>query len=95
MRSRYSAFVKRDASYLLKTWSENTKPNSLELEDTHWIGLKIKSTSAGLANDTEGWVKFIARFKIDGKAHKLEEHSYFCREHGNWVYVNATDQAPR
>lgn len=91
MRSRYSAFVKLNASYLLRTWSARTKPQSLKLEHTQWIGLKVKSTSAGLIDDSEGWVRFIARFKVEGKAHRLEEHSYFCRENGDWVYVNAVE----
>jgi SEC-C motif-containing protein len=45
----------------------------------------------GRAEDQEGWVKFIARYKIAGKAHRLEEHSYFKREMGNWKYVAAED----
>jgi uncharacterized protein YchJ len=39
--------------------------------------------------DQKGWVKFIARYKIAGKAYRLEEHSYFARELDHWRYVTA------
>ena len=91
MRSRYCAYVLKDESYLLKTWHPDTRPSTLHLDDSpnHWIGLKIKATTSGQASDTTGTVHFIARFKINGKAYKLEENSQFKKIDGQWLYVNA------
>lgn len=90
MRSRYSAFVIKDKHYLLKSWHSTTKPNTIEFDtETKWLGLKIISTDMGQETDQRGWVKFIARYKIAGQAHRLEEHSYFTRESEHWRYVSA------
>jgi len=90
MRSRYTAFVLEDETYLLSSWHTTTKPNTIEFDmETKWLGLKIVSTKMGQETDQNGWVNFIARYKISGKAHRLEEHSYFTRESGYWRYVSA------
>jgi len=90
MRSRYTAFVLEDEQYLLSSWHTTTKPSSIDFNTaTKWLGLKIISTKMGQDIDKEGWVKFIARYKVAGKAHRLEEHSYFTRELEHWKYVNA------
>ena len=91
MRSRYSAYVKLDEDYLLKTWHASTRPKSLDLEPTNWIGLKIKSKKGGSNEETCGWVEFVARYKINGKAFRMEELSYFQKEDGVWYYVNAAN----
>jgi SEC-C motif-containing protein len=89
MRSRYSAFVVRAADYLLATWHPTTRPSRVRFDDKqHWLGLRIKSTSSGTTGDTEGTVEFIARYKIDGKAHRLHELSNFRCESGCWYYVD-------
>ena len=90
MRSRYSAFVLENAEYLRHTWSEQHAPEVLEFDpQTKWLGLKIKSTKKGAESDNEGWVHFVARYKIDGKAHRIDENSYFLKVGGRWVYHSA------
>ena len=91
MRSRYSAYVLGNEDYLLKTWHETTRPQSLELDKdnvTKWNGLAIRSTEKGTEQDDHGVVEFIARYKINGKAHHLHEISRFNKEHGQWFYVD-------
>ena len=88
MRSRYTAFNLLDESYLLETWHSSTRPKSLGLsqqDKTQWTGLRVlnHSTEGDTAN-----VEFIARFKINGKAHKLHENSRFIKEQGRWFYVD-------
>ena len=89
MRSRYTAYVNKDTDYLLKTWHPDHRPYKLSLDDfaNQWIGLKVKSTQQGSKQDTTGKVHFVARFKINGKAHKLEENSTFEKIDGQWLYV--------
>ena len=90
MRSRYSAYVIEDEAYLLSSWHISTRPDHIDF-DTHskWLGLKIISSSKGLIDDKEGWVKFVARFKVAGKAQRLAEHSYFTRVSSHWQYLSA------
>ncbi|MCU7938834.1 MAG: SEC-C domain-containing protein [gamma proteobacterium symbiont of Bathyaustriella thionipta] len=89
MRSRYCAFVLKDMDYILNSWHPDFRPNRVELSgsDNHWIGLKIKSAQRGQKDDVTGKVHFIARFKINGKAHKLEENSFFEKINSRWCYV--------
>lgn len=92
MRSRYSAFVKELPEYLLASWHSVHRPSELSFTpEAKWLGLKIKGTRDGQQNDNEGWVNFVARFKVAGKAEKIVESSYFCREDGKWVYHSAVD----
>jgi SEC-C motif domain protein len=87
MRSRYSAYVIGDADYLLATWHPATRPNALDLDDARrWLGLTIKARDHGTEQDVEGHVEFVARFKIDGRGHRLHERSRFVREQGLWFY---------
>ncbi|MEM7079661.1 MAG: YchJ family metal-binding protein [Pseudomonadota bacterium] len=88
MRSRYSAFVLADADYLLATWHPRTRPSRVTFDPKQrWLGLQIKSVLAGGSGDQTGEVEFLARFKIDGKAHRLHERSAFEREAGRWFYT--------
>lgn len=59
MKSRYSAFVKGRADYLLKTWHESTRPHELDLsEPVKWMGLEIVSSETAGDHAT---VSFVAR----------------------------------
>lgn len=87
MRSRYSAFVEQDKDYLLASWHPEQRPQELDFDpQQQWIGLKIVRTEAGQADDDTGVVEFIARYKLQGKAYRLEEVSQFERVDGAWVY---------
>lgn len=89
MRSRYCAYVFNNREYLLNTWHPDHRPTTLNLEDSNnqWIGLKIISTHLGKQQDNSGQVHFVARYKINGKAHKLEENSTFEKINGRWFYL--------
>ena len=91
MRSRYSAYVVGDESYLLRTWHSITRPEALGLEQdmaTKWIGLDIKATEQGTEQDEQGMVEFVARYKVNGKAERLHEVSQFRKEKGKWFYLD-------
>lgn len=88
MRSRYTAFVEGREDYLQATWAAETRPESLTLDpDRRWLGLDIRATEAGEAEDAEGWVEFVARSRVQGQGVRLHERSRFRREAGRWVYV--------
>lgn len=91
MRSRFTAYVRDDHPYLLRTWESEHRPKAKELEGEtgiHWTGLKILRTEAGGPDDQEGVVEFIANFQASGTAQSLHEVSTFVREDGQWVYVD-------
>ncbi|MEK7990789.1 MAG: YchJ family protein [Thiotrichaceae bacterium] len=90
MRSRYTAFVFELKDYLLVTWHSSTRPKQLQFEpNTIWLGLKVKACEAGLQDDNQGMVSFVARYKIQGKAHRLIENSRFIKQQEQWFYVDA------
>ncbi len=91
MRSRYTAFTLLDENYLRLTWHPDTCPQTIHLnENTTWLELSIKKTTAGRADDNEGTVEFVARNKINGKAQRLHEHSRFVRIDNHWLYVDGS-----
>ncbi|RMI44087.1 hypothetical protein EBO15_14310 [Actinomadura harenae] len=94
MRSRYSAFVKLDAGYLLRSWHPATRPEGLEFEPgLRWEGLEIVRTVDGAVGDTRGVVEFRARYVQDGEPGELHEVSRFVRHDDAWVYVSGRIQA--
>jgi SEC-C motif-containing protein len=87
MRSRYSAFVREQASYLLATWHSSTRPASLDFEaGAKWLGLEVRQHQVTGANTAE--VAFVARYRVQGQAVRLHERSRFVREDGRWFYVD-------
>ena len=82
MRSRYSAFVRRDEGYLLATWHPSTRPAGVDRWQT-WVKLEVLTTAAGGLLDQEGLVEFVATHE----AGSLQELSRFARDAGRWTYV--------
>ncbi len=89
MRSRFSAFARGDAAYLLASWHPSTRPASLDLDDgTVWRRLQIVDTVAGGVDDETGVVEFRASFRTTEGAGLLHERSRFARVDRRWVYVD-------
>ncbi|TWI13401.1 YchJ family protein [Aerolutibacter ruishenii] len=90
MRSRYSAFVRADADYLLASWHPSTRPASVDMDDaaaTRWLGLEVRQHTPLDADHAT--VEFIARCKVGGApAVRLHELSRFVREDGRWYYMD-------
>jgi SEC-C motif domain protein len=88
MRSRYSAFVLRNESYLLATWHSRTRPRSVPFDsDQKWLGREIVDARVTGAETSE--VEFIARYRVGGRsAARHHERSRFVLEGGRWFYVD-------
>jgi SEC-C motif domain protein len=89
MRSRYTAYVLLREDYLLATWHPDTRPATLSLREEpqpQWVGLTIKRHAQ--QDDAHATVEFLARYKINGRVHRLHEVSRFVRENGHWQYVD-------
>jgi len=85
MRSRYSAYVNSDTSYLLlSTVKENQYEEDAQLikefsSQVEWLGLKILNTK----NDT---VEFKAYYRESEAIKVLHEKSNFVLENETWKY---------
>ena len=87
MRSRYSAFVRENAAYLLATWHPGRRPAELTFEPaTKWLGLEVRSVRS--VDDAHAEVEFVARSRTAGRAHRLHERSRFVCEDGRWYYLD-------
>ena len=91
MRSRYTAFVKERRDYLLATWHASQRPAQLDFEHgAKWLGLSIRREAQ--TGPDQAQVEFVARYRVAGRAVRLQEHSRFVREGGRWYYLDG-DQA--
>jgi len=94
MRSRYSAFVNTDITYLLHTRHSSTQSldNSQLLQqscqETTWTGLLIHQCHQGQRNDTQGTVTFSAHYIENSKPGVLTETSRFVKEEQQWYYLD-------
>ena len=90
MRSRYTAYVLGNTAYLRATWAETTCPRDLETSAdpaTRWLGLQVKRHTPVDADHAE--VEFVARYKLGGRAFRLQETSRFERDAaGLWRYID-------
>lgn len=89
MRSRYCAYVLDLGDYLLHTWHPRTRPAAIDPQPPglRWLGLEVRAHR--VLDDAHAEVEFVARSKLDGRAHRLRELSRFERVDGRWCYVDA------
>ena len=96
MRSRYSAFAKRLASYLIETThvdnpaylanKETWEKQVLEFcTKTEFLGLKIEEVLEGEASS---FITFHAHLSQAGKEFFLIEKSHFIKDQDQWLYYS-------
>jgi len=91
MRSRYTAFVRQQAGYLLATWHPAHRPATLDFDPgAKWLGLQVRSHRVTGPDTAE--VEFVARHRAAGRAVRLHERSRFVREPvrgvARWLYLD-------
>ena len=88
MRSRYTAFVREQADYLLATWQTSKRPSRVSFDvGVKWLGLEVRDHQ--VIDDGHAEVEFVARLREpSGRAVRLHERSRFVREEGRWYYVD-------
>ncbi|MEN9359122.1 MAG: hypothetical protein RL095_657 [Verrucomicrobiota bacterium] len=95
MRSRYTAYTRADAQYLIATLHPSQRSADDEANILAWAhgsrftGLSVLKTKAGKAKDSEGVVEFVARFSDADGTYAHRETSRFVKEDGKWWYVSA------
>ena len=90
MRSRYSAYVREDADYLLRSWHPSTRPDALAFDEPRPAWLKLEVLWHRPTGPDSAEVEFVARYRIGGgRVVRMREHSRFLREDGRWYYLDA------
>ena len=85
MRSRYSAYVRQKAGYLMKTWHPHNRPDLsvAELQNIDCLGLTVIRSQNGFK---KGLVEFRARFRDQNGEHEMHEVSLFQKIKNHWYY---------
>ncbi|MCP1367283.1 YchJ family metal-binding protein, partial [Halomonas sp. BBD48] len=76
MRARFTAFAQGKTEVLLATWAPETRPPRHALEDAQprWLHLDIEASGG---QPPEGWVRFQATGRQNGRFFTLQETSRF------------------
>jgi len=95
MRSRFTAYARRDVDYLLNTWDANKRPATIDFskETAQWRKLAIVGTKKGGAQDSKGIVEFKAYYSQDGDDYFMNEISRFVKTGGRWLYLDGDIKA--
>ena len=87
MRSRYTAYVKHNITYLKETLAPESRHDFNEADalewakKSQWLGLEILKAD-------ENTVEFIAKYKAKGKVLEHHEVSKFKKKDGKWYFVD-------
>ena len=93
MRSRYSAYARKQVEYIYNTYSSSSKKTqsiadiAAWAEETTWINLTILHSST-FDQVNYPTVKFEAIYKNQATFFKMREKSRFVLENNHWVYVD-------
>ena len=93
MRSRFEAYKRGDADWVLASWHPDTRPPGLDMSNNpRWRGLQILDVVDGGPADDAGIVEFRATYLTDGEIGILHERSRFVRDaEGRWLYLDAVE----
>ena len=89
MRSRYTAYCRKNIDYIFETTDPETRPlfdheaNKKWAQSSTFFGLEIIRAKE---TDDTGLVEFKARYAQDGDTHVHHEHSTFRRVDGRWYF---------
>ncbi|GEO80700.1 hypothetical protein ROR02_08310 [Pararhodospirillum oryzae] len=90
MRSRYTAYVRGDIDYLMRTMITDVRQDFDPAEaraiaaEARWDGLEIREVRNGGPEDDEGTVEYVTRFRFKGQKRVHHERAYFTRIEGAW-----------
>ena len=101
MRSRYSAYVKKEMGYVLTSLHPDHRADYDEqssrswAERAEWHGFEIVKTAGGGPEDREGQVEFVVSFTENGVRQEHHEVSTFMNENGTWYFTTGKILPPR
>jgi SEC-C motif-containing protein len=87
MRARYAAYVLEMRDYLMQSWHPDSRPPSLDwAPGVTWLRLEVIESSEVLPDATRGTVRFVATYRMNGRAVTHREQSRFEKVNGAWLY---------
>ena len=94
MRSRYSAFVKGEVTYIVDSTDPSRRAGVKEkdLQDwsagSEWLGLTIHGSEGGGPEQNEGTVDFEAHYRVQESGEEVfhRELATFRRKEGRWFF---------
>ncbi|MFA5515996.1 MAG: YchJ family protein [Desulfuromonadales bacterium] len=101
MRARYAAHVKVEVDFLFATTHPehragyDHKGTRTWAENSEWLGLEILDTVRGGAQDEEGEVVFVARFRDKSGLRSHHERAQFQRKDKRWLFAEGTMIKPQ
>jgi len=101
MRSRYSAYARKEIEYLFTSLHPDHRSNYDEkstrawAESAVWHKLEILETTDGGSEDIEGKVEFIVSYTEQGLKKNHHELSTFRKESGTWYFVSGENVPPK
>ncbi len=93
MRSRYSAYVKKEMAHLYNTLHPDHRAGYDEknsrawAESAQWHTFEVVETKGGKAEDREGKVEFIVTYSQNGVKTEHHELSSFKKEGDTWYFT--------
>lgn len=95
MRSRFTAYAKRDVDYLLASWDAGKRPANIDFskETAQWQKLEILNCKKGGVKDNKGIVEFKAFYNQDGEDCFMHEISRFIKTDQCWLYLDGVIKA--
>lgn len=95
MRSRFTAYARRDIDYLLASWDPGKRPLTIDFskETAEWQKLEIIGTKKGEPKDSKGIVEFKAYYTQDGEDCFMHEISRFVKTGSRWLYLDGLVKA--
>ncbi len=93
MRSRYTAYVKKEFDYLYSSLHPDHRADYDEkssrtwAEGAQWHGIEILNTTDGGPDDLRGKVEFTVAFTEKGVWQEHHELSSFQKEEGRWYFT--------
>jgi SEC-C motif-containing protein len=101
MRSRYSAYVKKEMDYVFSSLhpahrSDYDERGSRAWADrAQWHGIEIIESAAGGPADEEGRVEFVVSFTENGIKQEHHERAEFKKHDGTWYFTTGTQLPPK
>ncbi len=98
MRSRYTAYARREIDYLIDTHLPHDEARRSGIvawsERAAFVGLEVLQTEAGQLEDETGVVEFIAHTQEGGREQHHRERSRFLKKGGRWYFIDGDAGIP-
>ncbi|MBI5193365.1 MAG: YchJ family protein [Nitrospirae bacterium] len=101
MRSRYSAYVKKEMEYIFTSLHPNHRSDYDEkstrdwAENAEWHTFEIIDTKKGGPEDIDGHVEFVVTFTEQGIKKEHRELSSFRKQNGTWFFTTGKIIGPK